>query len=167
MHVTHETDRAAPAKTPEQLAGDEIRRLRKAQHWSQEELARRMAVYGYDWHQTTVGRTESGERPLRLNEVVHLAALFRVPVTQFLLPVDLTLKQIDKEITWQAKAREEIRERAETYRGTLVSYDAQADEFRKKYKELADELEQATSQLEILRGLREILARGQGAEAAG
>lgn len=37
-----------------------------------------MKAYGYDWHQTQVGRIEAGQRPLRLNEAVDLAALFGV-----------------------------------------------------------------------------------------
>lgn len=126
-----------------------------------------MTIYGYDWHQTTVGRTESAERPLRLNEVVHLAALFKVPVTQFLLPVDMTLQQIEEQIERETKERDEIRDRAERYRGTLAAYDAQADQFRANYKELADELERANSHLEIMRGLKDILTRGQPEEAGG
>ena len=37
-----------------------------------------MEASGYNWHQTTVGRVENGKRPLRLNELVHLAAMFGV-----------------------------------------------------------------------------------------
>ncbi len=124
-----------------------------------------MTVYGYDWHQTTVGRTESAERPLRLNEVVHLAALFQVPVTQFLLPVDMTLQEIDEQIERETKERDEIRERTEKYHATLSAYDAQRDEFEANYKQLADELERANSHLEIMRGLKDILTRGQSEDA--
>ena len=46
--------------------------LREERGWSQSEVARRMKVYGYNWHQTTVGRVENGKRPLRLNELMHL-----------------------------------------------------------------------------------------------
>lgn len=37
-----------------------------------------MKAYGYDWHQTTVGRIEAAQRPLRLNEAVDLASLYGV-----------------------------------------------------------------------------------------
>jgi transcriptional regulator with XRE-family HTH domain len=160
-----EEGQAAAVPTPEELAGRELYRLRKGRGWSQEEVARRMTAYGYTWHQTTVGRVETAERPLRLNEVVHLAAMFQVPVTQFLLPVDMTLQEIDDAIEEETKARDEIRERAERYRSTLEAYDAQREEFSANYRQLAEELERANSHLEIMRGLREILERGQGEEA--
>jgi predicted RNase H-like nuclease (RuvC/YqgF family) len=43
-----------------------------------------MKAYGYDWHQTTVGRIEAAQRPLRLNEAVDLAALFGVSLQMLL-----------------------------------------------------------------------------------
>jgi chromosome segregation ATPase len=43
-----------------------------------------MKAYGYDWHQTTVGRIEAAQRPLRLNEAVDLAALFGVSLETLL-----------------------------------------------------------------------------------
>jgi transcriptional regulator with XRE-family HTH domain len=91
----------------EQLAGQELKRLRTDRGWSQEAVARRMSASGYDWHQTTVGRTESATRPLRVNEAVVLAAIFEVPITQLLIPVAMKLSDVDKEIedTEEAHAR--------------------------------------------------------------
>ena len=60
--------------------------LREERSWSQSEVARRMEASGYNWHQTTVGRTESGKRPLRLNELVHLAAMFGVSPIRLIVP---------------------------------------------------------------------------------
>ncbi|MBA9003695.1 helix-turn-helix domain-containing protein [Thermomonospora cellulosilytica] len=47
---------------------------------SQTELARRMADRGFPWHQVTVSRTESGERPIRLDEAAALAGILGLPV---------------------------------------------------------------------------------------
>lgn len=70
--------------SPEEAAGRELRRLREACRWSQEEVARRMGGYGYEWHQTTVAKTEAAQRPLRLDEVVALASLFGVTLPALL-----------------------------------------------------------------------------------
>lgn len=116
--------------TPEELAGHELRRLRTVRGWSQEEVARRMAEYGYDWHQTTVGRTEAATRPLRLNEAVSLAALFGIPVTQMLAPIMVDVPELDGEI-------QELRERwaeavaagegaeSDAHRATVAAHEAQ------------------------------------------
>lgn len=72
------------AWSPEDVAGRELRRLRIARGWSQEDVARRMSAYGYDWHQTMVAKTEAAQRPLRLNEAVDLCRLFGVPADALL-----------------------------------------------------------------------------------
>lgn len=64
---------------PEQTAGQRIRQLRTERGWSQEETARRMRSYGYDYHQTTVAKIEAGQRPFRVRELVDFAALFGMP----------------------------------------------------------------------------------------
>ena len=81
--------------TAEEVAGREIRRLRTARGWSQEELAERMKAYGYDWHQTLIGRIEAAQRPLRLNEAVDMCRLFRVPLDRLMWPdPDLTPEEV-------------------------------------------------------------------------
>ena len=62
--------------TAEQAAGRELRRLRTARGWSQEEVARRMTARGHGWHQALVAKTEAAQRPLRLNEAADLVALY-------------------------------------------------------------------------------------------
>ena len=73
--MEHNSDRGT-AVSPGEVAGRELRRLRTERGWTQDEVARRMAAYGYDWHQTLVAKTEAAQRPLRLNEAADLAALF-------------------------------------------------------------------------------------------
>jgi len=73
--------------TPEEIAGRELRRLREARRWSQEEVARRMGGCGFEFHQTMVAKTEAGQRPLRLNEAVAFACLFGVTLAGLLAAV--------------------------------------------------------------------------------
>lgn len=90
------------SETPEEIAGRELQRLRIARGWSQEEAARQMDAYGYDWHQTTVSKIEAAQRPLRLNELADLASLYGVPLDALLSE----LPQIDSEtLENQAKAK--------------------------------------------------------------
>ena len=160
MHVTHE-DGVIAAKTPEELAGLEVRRLRRERGWTQEELARQMAAYGYDWHQSTVARTETADRPLRLNEVVHLAALFRVPVTQFLLPVDMTLGEIDAEIAATTKRRDELEAEVRRVQGFVDASASQLEKVSRNLDHWQQQLELVQRHLYVLDGLRDILRRGQ------
>lgn len=86
MHVMNE-ERGSAAEnmpTPEQLVARQVRLLRQERGWSQQEIAEKMRSYGYQWSQATVTRLESASRPIRLNELADLAALFGIPVTQFL-----------------------------------------------------------------------------------
>jgi len=71
----------------EALAGREFRRLREARGWSQEEVARRLAALGIDWHQTMVSRTEAADRPLRLNEAAALCGVFGIRLEALLTDV--------------------------------------------------------------------------------
>lgn len=70
--------------TAEQVVGQRIKALRGIRGWSQQELAARMTASGYSWRQTTVTKTESAERPLRVNEAVQLSSVFGVPIGEFL-----------------------------------------------------------------------------------
>jgi transcriptional regulator with XRE-family HTH domain len=95
--------------TPEELAAREVRSLRKGRGWSQEELARRMSAAGFaSWHQSTVGRTETGDRPLRLNEAVALSELFGVSLTRLLTPVEMTLEQVGQAIAETETVRDKL-----------------------------------------------------------
>jgi transcriptional regulator with XRE-family HTH domain len=74
----------ASLPTPEQVAGRRLRLLRQLRDWSQQDLVEKMRPYGYEWSQATVTRLEAATRPIRLNELADLAALYGVPVAQFL-----------------------------------------------------------------------------------
>lgn len=85
------TDEAGDAHpdlpAPEVLAGQAIRRLREERGWSQQEVANRMMAHGFSWLQSTVGKTEAAQRPLRVNELVTLALLFETSPVNILQPV--------------------------------------------------------------------------------
>lgn len=53
---------------------EHMKALREAQGWTQSELARRLKARGLPYHQQTVQRVETGERPVRLDEAFHIAA---------------------------------------------------------------------------------------------
>lgn len=69
--------------------GENIRARRVAAHRSQQALADRMKALGLPWHQTTVAKAESGERPIRVDELFALAAIFEVSQLEDLLGEDL------------------------------------------------------------------------------
>lgn len=55
--------------------GAKVREAREASRLGQTELARALRAKGFSFHQQTVQRVESGERPLRHSEALALADL--------------------------------------------------------------------------------------------
>jgi transcriptional regulator with XRE-family HTH domain len=145
--------------TPEAMVGQELRRLRMERGWSQEEVARRMAAYGYDsWRQSTVGRTETAQRPLRLNEAVHLAALFGVPIMQLLTPLPLRLDLLDEEIRLTEEGLASARRAADELRPALYKAQQHSATLAHEYDKHAKAIQAAEAHLEIQRGLRDLMA---------
>jgi transcriptional regulator with XRE-family HTH domain len=110
MRVMNDDPNASGAMPAETLAGRQLRLLRQGCDWSQKEVADRMSAYGYAWNQSTITRIESASRPLRLNELADLAAMFGVPVTHFLRPDPAphdgdTLDAVEREIRSLLKDR--------------------------------------------------------------
>lgn len=71
------SNRREREKSLEELARENIVRLRKARGWSQTEVAQRMSDRGFEgFGQMTVSRTEKGERPLRVSELEGYAEVF-------------------------------------------------------------------------------------------
>jgi transcriptional regulator with XRE-family HTH domain len=76
-------DRKFPPRWPvdlEATVAKNVRRLREDHGLSQEQLGSNLAVHGFGMHYTTVAQLEVGARPLRLNEVVAIAAYFDLPI---------------------------------------------------------------------------------------
>src|ERR1700730_8509472 len=97
---------------PEVQAGRALRRLRLSKGWSQEEVARRMRSYGYDFHQTMIAKIEAAQRPLRVRELVDFAALYGVEVHELIYPSNGSLAEIDLEIGEVERRREAARRMA-------------------------------------------------------
>ena len=101
--------------TPEQVAGRRLRLLRQLHGWSQLELVEKMRAFGYEWSQATVTRLEAATRPIRLNELADLAALYEVPIAQFLESLGPEsagddVEALEREIEKLAAERREIQE---------------------------------------------------------
>ena len=89
--ITYRARRPRPALpptdflgTPEQRFAAQVRRLRIDRGWSQAELAARLQSTLPAWAQTTVAKTESASRPIRLNEVAALATVLGVALHELI-----------------------------------------------------------------------------------
>lgn len=69
---------------PESWAAIRFRELRKEHGWSQQDIAHRIKAFGCSWSQATVTRLEAATRPLSLNEMAALAALYGLTPGEFL-----------------------------------------------------------------------------------
>ena len=72
---------------------------------SQAQVALAMTHRGFTWHQTTVAKTESGERALRLDEAHALAGVLGVELTDLLPTKKLTDAECAAEY-WRAEAEQ-------------------------------------------------------------
>jgi transcriptional regulator with XRE-family HTH domain len=64
----------------EAVVAKNVRWLRESRGLSQRQLGSDLALHGVGMPDTSVARLEAGARPLRLNEVAAIAALFTVPI---------------------------------------------------------------------------------------
>jgi transcriptional regulator with XRE-family HTH domain len=122
MFLVNDRDMSRP--DAERRADIQLRNLRVANGWSQREVAERMKAFGYDWQQATVARIEAASRPLRLNELLDLAALYNVPLTDLLAPPRGRDPESVKEMRQEAEAlhqalAQEV-ERAERAEGDIA-----------------------------------------------
>ncbi|GAA2348787.1 hypothetical protein GCM10009854_27790 [Saccharopolyspora halophila] len=69
---------------PERALGESLKELRTAGGMSQEYIATMMSRAGFSWRQTTVAKTEAGNRPVRLDEAAALALHFGVSVNELI-----------------------------------------------------------------------------------
>jgi transcriptional regulator with XRE-family HTH domain len=157
MRVEHEPPKRL---TPEQIAGRKLGSLRNERGWSQAEVATHMKAYGYSWVQSTVGRIEAGQRPLRLNEVVHVAALFGVSPIEFLVP-NTTPDNLQQDIKASEEGRAHVAAQLEEAKAAVDQHAGAVE----NYQRLARELERADMHIAALHSLEEILARRDAGDA--
>jgi hypothetical protein len=123
-----------------------------------------MAAYGYtSWHQTTVGKTEAGKRPLRLNELISLAALFNVSPTVLLIP-ERDLADIAAEIRRTEQAQAQAASQAADAKSELDAATAHRSGAEQRHQRAERELERVETDLAALRSLEDILRRQPGQE---
>lgn len=104
-----------------------------------------MNAYGYDWHQTTVGRIETAQRPLRLNEAVDMGKLFGVALERLMpRPPDMELEQINEQIGHVTKAFGEVQEE-------LSDLMRQETDIEKNLQEVSSRRKSAEIQAAVLR----------------
>jgi transcriptional regulator with XRE-family HTH domain len=68
----------ARARRPANIVGPQIQLLRKECGWTQEELAARCQLAGYDVSRATIGQIEAQLRCVKDDEVARLAAVLGV-----------------------------------------------------------------------------------------
>jgi transcriptional regulator with XRE-family HTH domain len=123
MRPDRESSQAAASverPDPEVQAGRALRRLRLSRGWSQEEVARRMQAFGYEFHQTMVAKIEAAQRPLRVRELADFAALYGVEVQDLIHAPYGSLEDVAQEIAeveaqWR-RAQQRAEESAEGLR---------------------------------------------------
>lgn len=69
----------------DELFGRRMKAIREARRIPQQHVAMNLSMlHGMPWHQSTVGKVESGLRPVRLAEAVAIAAVLAVPLQELL-----------------------------------------------------------------------------------
>src|SRR5690606_15412363 len=71
-------------RTAEDFLGMSIRLAREELDMSQEDLALRMGDYGFSWSKTTVWKTETARRPIRVNEAAAIGEVLGVHVAKLI-----------------------------------------------------------------------------------
>ena len=67
-----------PVKRPSEVFAEQMRIQRARKGWTQRQLAARLAKLGFLVHQTTVGKWESGERRISLDEALAISVALDV-----------------------------------------------------------------------------------------
>lgn len=103
-----------------------VRQAREELEWSQNAVAQRMAGQGFKFHQTTIARIESGQRPVSLGEAEALARIFNTTVGRLsmeprdgqvyrrlessLHQAEIALEEIHAKLRWFPEAQSRLRE---------------------------------------------------------
>jgi transcriptional regulator with XRE-family HTH domain len=161
MLVENEAVPAAPRDgfvgDPETAAGQELKRLRIARGWSQDQAARRMRPYGYTWNQTMISKIESGTRPLRVNELADLADLYGVLVSQLMTP-QMPLDEVEAELAELEPALGEAEARLSAAEDVLSAREGDLKAAKEQRDRALVELRRMRQRLEFLHRRREGLS---------
>jgi transcriptional regulator with XRE-family HTH domain len=149
---------------PEVQAGRALRRLRIARGWSQEEVARQMKAYGYDFHQTMIAKIEAAQRPIRVRELADLAALFGMEVHELIYPPAGSLKEVTREIEMLTDHLQTVDRDVEARREELHKAEAVAEAAREDFRRREGEALTLRGRLSYLATLRKKLAEWEPGE---
>ena len=75
--------------------GDNLKRLRKAQHISQEKLCAELQRRGCDIGRTTYAKYEAGELNIRTSVLIELKKIYRCSYDEFFCGLDVREKEDD------------------------------------------------------------------------
>jgi transcriptional regulator with XRE-family HTH domain len=143
---------------PEVQAGRALRRLRTARGWSQEEVARQMKAYGYDFHQTMIAKIEAAQRPLRVRELADFAALYGVEAHELIYPPAGSLKEAAKEIAALRGQLREVTARAEAAAVAVAKAETDLAAAQEDYRAQSGQAAMLSGRLNYLEAQRDKLA---------
>jgi transcriptional regulator with XRE-family HTH domain len=143
---------------PEVQAGRALRQLRMARGWSQEEVARQMKAYGYDFHQTMIAKVEAAQRPLRVRELADFAALYGVEAHELIYPPAGSLKEAAKEIAALRGQLQEVTARAEAAAVAVAKAQTDLAAAQEDYRAQSGQAAMLSGRLNYLEAQRDELA---------
>jgi transcriptional regulator with XRE-family HTH domain len=143
---------------PEVQAGRALRRLRTARGWSQEEVARQMKAYGYDFHQTMIAKIEAAQRPIRVRELADFAALYGVEVHELIYPPAGSLQEADKEIATLGKQLQDATKRSEAAADAVREAEAALGAAQQEHRTYSGQAAMLAGRLSYLQAQRDRLA---------
>jgi transcriptional regulator with XRE-family HTH domain len=143
---------------PEVQAGRALRRLRTARGWSQEEVARQMKAYGYDFHQTMIAKIEAAQRPLRVRELADFAALYGVEAHELIYPPAGSLKEAANEIAALRGQLREVTARAEAAAVAVAKAETDLAAAQEDYRAQSGQAAMLSGRLNYLEAQRDKLA---------
>ncbi len=116
-----------------------VRQSREGRGWTQEELARHLAEVGLRLDPTAITRIERGDRAVRIEEAVAIAAALRTPLNALLQPVDgvewdhvnSLMRRYEQLSVTRAKAQEELGHIYDELVDAFAKYPTVADSFRR------------------------------------
>lgn len=131
-----------------------MRRVRQRLGWSQQEVAERMKPFGYNWRQSTIGKIEAAQRPLRLNELADLALMFEIPLRDLLgydAPSEWDdLDAAEREITELITLHTQLRERLSYAHSLAQGMRNKLAEAQQEEAEVAAGLVRVDARIEVL-----------------
>lgn len=141
--------------------GRAVRHYRDEAGLSQTSLARRMQDHAHNWYQVTVARTEAGQRPLRLDEALSLAAILDVSMEDlYQQPSEVDeYDLLAAQLSAYERTLAELQYELDAAKKNEATVEARSLEARARYESAQQEYEQSVHDLGMA---REELMRTQG-----